>query len=83
MADNQPISLGQLIDALSQCDQTRHVWFEFGYLRPADVASYRGYYDHLAIGFDENGSRTVAEFLAEMQSCVGKIFEGYKGASTA
>lgn len=45
---------------------------------PGDLASYRGYYDQLAI--EPGGDpMTVGEFLLEAVATVGATFTGYKG----
>lgn len=75
----QPISLGALIDALAECKQDADVYFDFCYLAPDGVRSYRGYYDHLAIGYREEGNVRVSELLGELRAAEGKIFTGYKG----
>jgi hypothetical protein len=60
--------------------QTREVWFDFGSMRPAHLASYRGYYDHLALGFASEGAPlTVTDLLARLKATVGETFSGWKG----
>ena len=74
-------SLGALIDALMGCEYGAKVQFDFCYLAPTALASYRGYYDHLALGWTE-GSRdwpTVSDIVDRLQSAIGKEFEGWKG----
>lgn len=43
-----------------------------------EIDSYRGHYDHLAIG-GQDGPRKASSFLEELRSCLGKEFKGYKG----
>lgn len=74
----QPISLGALIDALNEYAPDKQVYFDFCGVRPGAVASYRGYYDHLAISPSDK-PRTVRDLVDELAACVGKVFEGYKG----
>jgi hypothetical protein len=71
--------LGKLIDKLEQCDQTKTVRFDFGGFVPTELDSYRGYYEDLALGFQEYKDITVAELLAECKKAIGKTFYGYKG----
>lgn len=79
-SDNQPISLGELIALLETRPQEQDVRFDFGYIRPVGVDSYRGFYDHLAIEYTTGGKdMTVAELLAELRGAVGRVFMGYKG----
>ena len=40
--------------------------------------SYRGYYSDLAFEKDD-GLRSVKELLDSCKSCMGQVFEGYKG----
>lgn len=77
--DKQPITLGELIDALEKCKPESGVQFDFCGMTPDGVDSYRGYYDHLAIGHKDEGAVTAGELLAELRAAVGKVFEGYKG----
>jgi len=65
------MTLGGLIADLEKLPQDARV------TGLGDMASYRGYYSDLAI--DPSGDRTVADLLAEAKSCMGKVFEGYKG----
>ena len=45
---------------------------------PHKPHSYRGYYEQLS--FERSGEdATVGEFLALLESCIGKSFTGYKG----
>lgn len=75
----QPISLGELIALLTPCKQDVSIHFDFGDFRPTDVDSFRGYYDHLAIGFSDEGDPKVSDLLAQLNAAVGKSFTGYKG----
>ena len=78
-------TLGGVIEALKRFDPDTQVHFDFGYLRPTAPRSYRGDYDHLALGWSEEKFsaaeswppvRTVLEWL---EGAIGKDFEGYKG----
>lgn len=40
--------------------------------------SYRGYYSDLAFAPTEE-TRTVGDLLLDAESCMGRVFEGYKG----
>lgn len=75
------ISLGRLIRLLECEPPDNTVRFDFGGFIPRKVNSYRGYYDHLAIGYDEDYSNqpVVRDLLAELRSAIGKTFQGYKG----
>ena len=79
--DNQ-ISLGQLIDALGRREDDQKVRFDFGYMHPTGLHSYRGFYEDLAIGHtDEGEAPTVKEFLTQLREAVGETFHGWKGGS--
>lgn len=76
------ITLGQLIDLLAGRPQDQPVCFDFCSLVPRGVASYRGWYDHLAIGYREWSRETeisVKDFHAMLRKADGYVFTGYKG----
>ena len=72
-------SLGQFVSALERLDQKKPIRFDFGAFVPDGVASYRGNYADLAIGFKHWKEVTVAELLADCKDAIGNDFEGYKG----
>lgn len=58
----------------------KHVRFDFGYMRPEGLSSWRGIYAELAIGYSEESVEVTAkEFLEELKESVGKSYTGYKG----
>lgn len=74
------LTLGELIDEISLAEPAATVQFDFCYLVPTTVKSYRGYYDHLAIGWSDNGELpSVLEVLNNLREAVGEVFVGYKG----
>ena len=73
------MTLGRLIDALAEMPQDENVEFDFCHLCPTTLASYRGYYERLALGFAEGGNITVSGLLAECRKAVGATFSGWKG----
>lgn len=75
----EPMRLGDLIDAIEACPPTWHVYFDFCQCVPTTLASYRGFYDHLAIAFETDGQMAVEALLAELRQAVGNVFWGYKG----
>lgn len=81
MTDFHPdqLTLGELITKLSKCKQDETVRFDFGGFVPDLVRSYRGYYDHLALGFTNECAPTVADVLGRLRAAVGATFQGYKG----
>lgn len=79
-AASRQLSLGQLIAGLREAGPPHApVRYDDGSF-PTTVASYRGSYDELALGFRWTGEpRRLAEVLAECERAVGETFEGYKG----
>jgi hypothetical protein len=74
--------LKSLIETLERAPQDADIEFDFCNLVPTSVASYRGYYDHLAIGWTGEHERPKASMiLATLKDANGKTFEGYKGGS--
>lgn len=81
---HEQLTLGGLIDRLAKLPAECSIQWDFGYLKPTAVGSYRGYYEQLAIGHTdghEDGFRTVGELLANLRAAVGATFTGYKGGS--
>lgn len=79
------ISLGGLIRLLEKRPKDEEVRYDFGWFAPEGLDSYRGYYDHLALGYaeecDDIKDITVADLLALLHQADGKTFEGYKGGT--
>lgn len=77
-----PMRLGAMIDMLKAMPQHENVFYDFGNIEPTTLDSYRGYYDQLALGYNDDGSRepiTVATLLADCEQAVGRTYSGYKG----
>ncbi len=79
------ISLGALIDSLRNLPSDEPVLFDLDApASPGRFASYRGYYEDLAVSLWADGgdiATTVGEFLTRAEAAVGDTFEGYKGGS--
>lgn len=76
----EQLTLGGLIQQLELRPKDQRVCFDFASLEVTGLASYRGFYDELAIGFAENGKiGTVEGLLEELKLADGMTFEGYKG----
>ena len=75
------MTLGELIDAISAAAPSKSVSFDFYRMSPTELRSYRGYYEHLAVGFSEAGQKDAVDFLEQLMGAVGSTFEGYKGGS--
>lgn len=83
------LTLGQFIDKLDQLSKfwydtddnaiPKSIAFDFGYFKPSSIHSYRGYYDQLAFGYNDEVTMSASEFLSMCNDAVGKTFSGYKG----
>lgn len=74
------ITLGALIALLEERDPEETVVFDFGGLVPTHVSSYRGFFDHLALAYEERSKdMLVAELLTELKGAIGHVFGGWKG----
>jgi hypothetical protein len=73
------MTLGELIDALEECNPAAEVYFDFCGLTPSRFVSWRGSYDELAIIASDDERPTVAAFLDACRDADGKTFTGYKG----
>lgn len=78
---NEQFTLGDLIRCLEQHKADKEVTFDFGYMKPTTLNSWRGDYSHIALGYsDDNFSGvTVGQLLERCKDAVAKTFEGYKG----
>jgi hypothetical protein len=80
-------SLGELIDALKHRPIEQDVYFDFAQAFPTSLASYRGFYENLAIGFAFHGGPedhippTVEIFNRQLTAAIGHTFSGWKGGS--
>lgn len=98
LAESDQLTVGEIIAKLEpiienqkkrMADGKREeatVVYDFEYLFPTRIDSWRGIYAELALNFvdnDRGGSNekemTVTEFLEMMKSVIGKEFTGYKG----
>lgn len=82
MRNNTGLSLGELIDALTDFDHTLYVQFDFAGAAPTTIDSYRGYYEDVAIGYSGEYSDVqcrVGKFLDTLKSSEHKTFTGWKG----
>lgn len=74
------MTLGQIIDTLQRKSPEAFVFFDFVYFRPTTLASYRGYYEQLALGYtDDMGQTFVHEVLENCIKATGATFTGWKG----
>lgn len=80
------IKLESIIERIKDKEKDRpeyqdpEVKFDFEYLRPTGLSSWRGSYDELAIEFSGEGEWIKAsQFIAMLKEAVGKTYTGYKG----
>lgn len=77
------LTIGEFIERLERMPSENTVYFDFDGLEPTGFASYRGFYDHLALGFREPSyqtDRVKAQNLLSMALAASKgIFTGWKG----
>ena len=82
------MTLGEFIRALQRQDEDEPVKFDFVHFGPTTLASYRGYYDQLALGYEECGRMRrdmqydypkVKELIAHCEAAIGKTYTGWKG----
>lgn len=77
------LTLGMLIEKLARCKPDSIVYFDFGNVRPInDVDSYRGFYEQLALGYEDTYSIstvTVRQLLKTLEDSVLATFGGWKG----
>lgn len=79
---NQPIPIAELLILLKHSRPDAGVIFDFpGYMSPTKVASYRGYYDMPALGYDRiYGDMTVEKLREELENATdGRTYTGWKG----
>lgn len=75
-------SVEGLIAALERCDKTARVTFDFCGVVPSCIASYRGHYDHLALGWAVDApTPPVSEIVQLLRGAIGKRFDGWKGGT--
>lgn len=87
LSESDQLTLGELILKLEpivekQKDRKEEaeVTYDFEYLFPDNIGSWRGSYDELALNYQTDGSpMLVSDFLKMLKSCIGKEFTGYKG----
>jgi len=84
LANSDQLTLGELILKLEpivekQGEDEATVRYDFEYLFPNDIDSWRGSYSELALNFTTEGQEMkVSDFLKMLKDCIGKEFTGYK-----
>lgn len=75
------LTLGEFIKILQLRDPNQQVMYDFGSLRPGEFDSYRGFYEDLALSFDDTWDVSVASLLKKSLLSVDHVFTGYKGGN--
>lgn len=84
------LTVGQFIDALKKMPQSEAIKFDFVHFGPSTLESYRGYYEDVALGYEECGYTrrlvpysypTVEELRYHFEAMLGKVFCGWKGGN--
>jgi hypothetical protein len=81
------LTVGELIKeldkAVAKCDADAVIRFDFCGLPPVRLASYRGFYEDLAIGYGGADDEDVllVDFAAKVKAMLGETIEGYKGGT--
>ena len=84
------LNVGELIEVLGGLQKTDvvdlpiKVFFDFAGFFPAELDSYRGYYEDLALGFTDEYEKytdiiTIDELIAKLKESVNKTYHGWKG----
>ncbi len=89
MAQSDQLTLGEIIskceaiaDLDYKCsdDEGPTVTFDFEYIRPTGIDSWRGIYAELALGFSSKcDEMPLSIFIELLKDAEGKTFTGYKG----
>ncbi|MBP7109507.1 MAG: hypothetical protein KBA90_13200 [Chitinophagaceae bacterium] len=91
MVNSDQLTLGELIskiepiaakqkEVIEKYKEEADVRYDFEYLFPTDIDSWRGSYNELALNFKTDGKGMyVTDFLKMLKETIGKKFTGYKG----
>jgi hypothetical protein len=87
LSENDQLTLGELIEKIESIvkyqkdrEEEADVVYDFEYLFPTSIDSWRGSYDELALDWSSDGDRMkVSSFLKMIKECIGKTFVGWKG----
>lgn len=82
LSGHMGLRVKEILAVLDAAPDDVSVGFDFEYMKPNGIGSYRGYYSDLAIGFDNDYRRPDVkneEFRQELRDCIGQTFTGYKG----
>lgn len=80
--NKKPLTLETVIRTFKSVPSDKLVYFDFGNFVPTTLGSYRGYYNELALGYDNTfnyQSPRAGELLTKLDLAVGRSFPGWKG----
>lgn len=79
--NNNGLTYKQLLIAVGELKPETIIRFDFGYLTPSGMHSYRGYYEDMAIGYKSGvfDRLTAGQWLDELKSFRKEKLYGYKG----
>ena len=77
-------SLESVMEAIRKAPPKADVQFDFCYLRPTVVRSYRGYFDHCALGWSDKSLPdrhwpSAFSVATELEKAIGNTYQGWKG----
>jgi len=78
-------TLGEVMLLLKAQPATNIVKIDFTDHNPTGVGSYRGYYEDIALEYDEDEVgelKTVKQLLKIFEDSIGEVYEGYKGGNS-
>jgi hypothetical protein len=89
MANSDQLTLGEIITKCETCAALEYklhdgsepsVVFDFEYIHPTGLRSWRGAYPELALSFQSEGDEMkLSTFIEMLKDAIGRTFEGYKG----
>ena len=77
---SKPVTIGDLIVLLKNCDEDSGVEYDFTYMSPTTVDSWRGVYAEPALGYEKNGDVKVRDLIKELEHATSGVkYHGWKG----
>lgn len=81
-----PLNYGEIIERLKSAikaaerGEDEYLSFGWGSAAPTEIESYRGYYEHVGIGYSGSyGGTKAGDFLKKMENAIGSSMTGWKG----
>ena len=83
---NEQLTLGEIIEQLqtvgvrSETNEPKSIQYDFAYLQPTYLSSWRGDYSQLSLGYEENSRECLAtNLLQNLKLGLKETFTGWKG----